>query len=157
MTSAASAAAYISSAGLVSAIPALYLCTGRALGIWQMMVWLTSVTILGVFMAVPVKRQLINIDQLPFPSGTATAETLKSLHSAGGKAVQQAKTLFFSAAFSSVLKLWVDAWAPIMLWLGKKLDAAKLGRLGRICLSRQFSLVSRPDRALSVRALYNRF
>ena len=30
MTSAASAAAYIASAGLVSAIPAFYLCTGRA-------------------------------------------------------------------------------------------------------------------------------
>jgi OPT family oligopeptide transporter len=127
MTSAASAAGYIASAGLVSAFPALYLCTGRPLGIWQMMVWLMSVTILGVFMAVPLKRQLINIDQLPFPSGTATAETLKSLHSTGGKAVQQAKALFFCAIFGSLLKLWVDAWGPIMEWFGKKVGNAKLG------------------------------
>ena len=35
-------------------------------------------------MAIPLKRQLINIDQLPFPSGIATAETLKSMHSEGG-------------------------------------------------------------------------
>ena len=127
MTSAASAAAYIASAGLVSAIPALYLCTGRALGIWQMMVWLTAVTILGVFMAVPLKRQLINIDQLPFPSGTATAQTLRSLHSTGGKAVGQAKALLFSAVCSSVLKLWGDAWAPVMKWLGGKVGNPKLG------------------------------
>ena len=118
MTSAASAAGYISSATLVSSIPALYLMTGRSLASWQMMVWAASVSILGVFMAIPLKRQLINIDKLPFPSGTATAETLKSLHSSGGKAIQQAKALFLCAAFGSLLKIWVDAWSPIMKWLG---------------------------------------
>jgi uncharacterized oligopeptide transporter (OPT) family protein len=127
MTSAASAAGYISTAGLVSSIPALYLATGRPLAIWEMMVWLTSVTILGVFMAVPLKRQLVNIEQLPFPSGMATAETLKSLHSTGGKAVQQAKTLIICAIFGSLLKIWVDAWAPITKWAGQKLGNPGLG------------------------------
>ena len=105
-----------------------------------MMVWLTSVTILGVFMAVPLKRQLINIDQLPFPSGTATAETLKSLHSTGGKAVQQAKALFLSAALSSVLKLWADAWAPVMVWLGKRMDNPKLAALAEYAFPGNFPL-----------------
>ena len=127
MTSAASAAGYISSATLISSIPALYLLTGKPLAGWQMMVWAASISILGVFMAVPLKRQLINIDQLPFPSGTATAATLQSLHTSGGKAMQQAKALFICAVFGSVLKLWVDAWAPVMQWFGQKIGREKLG------------------------------
>src|SRR5580698_588309 len=83
MSSAASAAGYMSSAGLVSAIPALYLTTGRQLVWWEMMSWLAAVSLLGVFMAIPLKRQLINVEKLPFPEGIATAETLRSLHTAG--------------------------------------------------------------------------
>ena len=30
----------------------------------------------GVFLAIPTKRQMINIEQLPFPSGKAAATTL---------------------------------------------------------------------------------
>ena len=62
MSSAASAAGYMSSAGLVSAIPALYLTTGRVLEWWEMGLWLIALSMLGVFMAIPLKRQLINID-----------------------------------------------------------------------------------------------
>jgi uncharacterized oligopeptide transporter (OPT) family protein len=73
----------MSSAGLVSAIPALYLTTKNQMVWWEMMAWLAAISVLGVFMAVPLKRQLINIDKLPFPTGLATAETLRSMHSAG--------------------------------------------------------------------------
>ena len=69
MSSAASAAGYMSSAGLVSALPALYLTTGRLMAWWEIMLWLGALSMLGVFMAIPLKRQLINIDQLPFPTG----------------------------------------------------------------------------------------
>lgn len=109
MSSAASAAGYMASAGLVSAFPALYLTTGRVLVWWEMMLWLGAVSVLGVFMAVPLKRQLINIDKLPFPSGIATAETLRSMHSAGAEALQKAKALFFGAGAGAVLALWRDA------------------------------------------------
>ena len=33
--------------------------------------------VLGVTMAVPMKRQMINVEQLRFPSGIAAAETLQ--------------------------------------------------------------------------------
>ena len=39
--------------------------------------------VLGVTMAIPMKRQMINIEQLRFPSGIAAAETLRALHSHG--------------------------------------------------------------------------
>ena len=108
MSSAASAAGYMSSAGLVSAIPALYLTTGRLLEWWEIGLWLAALSMLGVFMAIPLKRQLINIDQLPFPSGIATAETLTSMHSEGGEAVVKARSLFGAAALGAVVALWRD-------------------------------------------------
>ena len=108
MSSAASAAGYMSSAGLVSAIPALYLTTGRLLAWWEIGLWLAALSLLGVFMAIPLKRQLINIDQLPFPSGIATAETLTSMHSEGGEAVAKARSLFAAAIVGAVVALWRD-------------------------------------------------
>ncbi|HWA97133.1 MAG TPA: OPT/YSL family transporter, partial [Pirellulales bacterium] len=54
MSSAASAAGYMASAGLVSALPALYLTTKRVLTWYEIMAWLGAVSVLGVFMAVPL-------------------------------------------------------------------------------------------------------
>jgi len=113
MSSAASAAGYMSSAGLVSAFPALYMTTGRILTWWEIMCWLGALSTLGVFMAIPLKRQLINIDQLPFPSGIATAETLKSMHSEGGDAIQKARALFWSGILGGLVALWRDGLAHV--------------------------------------------
>lgn len=128
MSSAASAAGYMASAGLVSAFPALYLTTGRQLLWWEMMAWLAAVSVLGVFMAVPLKRQLINIDKLPFPTGLATAETLRSMHSSGADALQKAKALLWAGVIGSVVALWRDALAPFGAWLGVKMGNAELGK-----------------------------
>ena len=113
MSSAASAAGYMSSAGLVSALPALLMTTGRLLEWWEIMLWLGAISMLGVFMAIPLKRQLINIDQLPFPSGIATAETLKSMHTAGDEAVIKARSLFFSGLLGAAVAIWRDLFAQI--------------------------------------------
>ena len=113
MSSAASAAGYMSSAGLVSALPALYLTTGRLMQWWEIMLWLGALSFLGVFMAIPLKRQLINIDQLPFPSGIATAETLKSMHTAGGEAVVKARSLFAAGILGAVVAVWRDLFTAV--------------------------------------------
>ena len=113
MSSAASAAGYMSSAGLVSAIPALYLTTGRTLAWWEIGLWLFALSILGVFMAIPLKRQFINIDQLPFPSGIATAETLESMHAAGNEAVVKARALCAAGIVGAAVALWRDLFAQM--------------------------------------------
>jgi uncharacterized oligopeptide transporter (OPT) family protein len=82
--------------------------TGRLLTWWEIGLWLAALSMLGVFMAIPLKRQLINIDQLPFPSGIATAETLASMHGAGGEAVTKARALFGSAVLGAVVAIWRD-------------------------------------------------
>ena len=126
MSSAASAAGYMSSAGLVSAFPALYLTTGRVLTGWEMIGWLSTISILGVFMAVPLKRQLINIDKLPFPSGIATAETLKSMHSSGADSLGKARSLIWSATFGALLAFWRDGFSAFGSWLSPHLGLPAL-------------------------------
>lgn len=132
MSSAASAAGYMASAGLVSAIPALTLITGQQLKAWELMAWLTAVSLLGVFMAIPLKRQLINIDQLPFPEGLATAQTLKSMHTAGAEAIHKARALVCAAVLGALLELWksgvgliTEQWKSVkgwQQWVAEKFD-----------------------------------
>ena len=60
----ASAAGFMASAGLVTAIPALLLMDQPMLPAWKLAVWLTAVSLLGVLTAVPLKRQMINLEQV---------------------------------------------------------------------------------------------
>ena len=132
MSSAASAAGYMASAGLVSAIPALYLVTGRQLAWWEMMSWLCAVSLLGVFMAIPLKRQLINEEGLPFPSGIATAETLRSMHSSGAEALGKARALFVSGLAGAFLAFWRDGFASLFGWLSGRLKMDSLKTFGEV-------------------------
>jgi uncharacterized oligopeptide transporter (OPT) family protein len=140
MSSAASAAGYMSSAGLVSAIPALYLTTGRVLVWWELMAWLAAVSVLGVFMAVPLKRQLINIDKLPFPTGIATAETLRSMHTAGSEAMAKARSLLYAGVFGATVALWKDGPAVLASWLPTRFAELSKG-IERIAIPDTFSLL----------------
>jgi len=143
MSSAASAAGYMSSAGLVSAIPALTLVTGRMMTTWEIMAWLAAVSFLGVFMAIPLKRQLINIDQLPFPSGIATAETLKSMHTAGREAMQKGRALALSALAGILLAIWRDGFADFgAKWAKGEGPLKALGeRLTQLAFPAEFPLL----------------
>lgn len=104
MASTSSAAGYFTGAGLTSAIPALYMSTGFQLGPWQLALWILAISFLGVLLAVPMRRQMIDIDRLPFPEGAAYAETIRSLHAgpeAGGK---RALALLLGAIAGAVMK-----------------------------------------------------
>lgn len=90
MQSTASAAGYSTGATIGTAFGAYLLITGTHVP-WQILLPFTLVTaLLGVFLAVPMKRQMINHEQLPFPSGLAAAETLRSLYAKSRDAVLQA-------------------------------------------------------------------
>ena len=58
-----------------------------------MLAWVFFLAVLGVTMAIPMKRQMINVEQLRFPSGIAAAETLRALHATGGKGMRSARAL----------------------------------------------------------------
>lgn len=105
---AASAAAYMTSAGLVSAIPALYMVTKQALTPLQTGIWLIGVSLLGIVAAIPVKRKLINQERLRFPSGIACAETLRSLHAEGSEGAEKGKALGAAAGLGGLVAVLRD-------------------------------------------------
>ena len=105
MQSLASASGYTTGGTLVSAIAAYILVTGHHLNIWVLGFWILLIALLGTFMAIPLKRQMINVEKLPFPSGTASAETLKSLYSSGVESARNAKLLFATAGIGIANKL----------------------------------------------------
>lgn len=75
--------------GLIGIIPAIenFLMPeetglGRALkfSFWELAVWSTGLAFFGVFIAIPLRKQVIIKEQLPFPSGTATGILISVLH-----------------------------------------------------------------------------
>lgn len=115
MSSVASAAGYMTGGGNMAAMPALLMLTGIRPDLVWMFLWFLLISALGVFAAIPIKRQLINIEQLPFPTGTATAETINALHAHGAGGAKKAKLLGLSALVGAAVAWARDAkvsWLP---------------------------------------------
>src|SRR5207245_8710622 len=108
MQSPASSAGSSTGGTLISAFAAYMLITNSTLPLPAMLAWVFFLAVLGVTMAIPMKRQMINIEQLRFPSGIAAAETLRALHSVGDKGMRSAKALGWAGLFALVGKFWAD-------------------------------------------------
>ena len=112
----ASAAGYMTGGGNMAALPALVMLTGARPDAWILIVWFAGIAALGVFAAIPIKRQLINQEQLPFPTGTATAETIRALHAKTRAA--EAGPLGLASLFGAVIAWFRDAnlaWMPFRI------------------------------------------
>ena len=90
-TTAVSCATMPLAAGFVGIIPALGMLTTDerpggplTLSFGQLCAWSLAVAFFGVFFAVPLRKQTIVREKLRFPSGTATAEMIRVLHSSAG-------------------------------------------------------------------------
>ena len=114
LTTVASGAGYMTGGGNMAAFGALLMVTTvRPDPIW-MIAWFALIAALGVFAAIPIKRQLINQEGLAFPTGTATAETIRSIHdAAAGGGASKATWLAGSAVFAAILTWLRDAWHVI--------------------------------------------
>ena len=108
---AASAAASISSAGLVAAIPAWTLMTGETLSWPVLATWTFSVTLVGIVVAISLRRQMLLVDGLPFPSGIATGETLQEMYARGAEAVARVAALVGAALVASTVKIVVTVFS----------------------------------------------
>ena len=125
MQSTASAAGYSTGTTLVSAFAALVLITGNQMPLGVMLMWVFLLAVLGVTMAIPMKRQMINVEQLRFPSGVAAAETLRALHSEGEKGMRAAKGLAVAGGFAALVQFWTDG----LHLIHKSLEALQLSTL----------------------------
>ncbi len=108
MQSTASSAGYSTGGTLISAFAAYMMLNQRPLLWWELMLWVFFLAVLGVTMAIPMKRQMINIEQLRFPSGVAAAETLRALHSHGGAGVRSARALGVAGLLAALHKFWLE-------------------------------------------------
>jgi uncharacterized oligopeptide transporter (OPT) family protein len=115
MQSTASSAGLSTGGTMVSAISAYLMITGHHIPWLTLGAWTFFLASLGVFMAIPMKRQMINVEQLRFPSGIAAAETLKSLHSHGEEASQKARSLGISGLIGGLIAWFRDAGKPFAL------------------------------------------
>lgn len=72
---------------------------------WIVVVFTLCTGLMGVFLAIPMKRQQINHEQLPFPSGMAAAETLRSLYSQSVEALHKAYVLVLGLVLGLLIGL----------------------------------------------------
>ncbi|HYB69498.1 MAG TPA: OPT family oligopeptide transporter [Candidatus Bathyarchaeia archaeon] len=108
MQSTASSAGYSTGGTLISAFAAYMMLTGRTMPLPDLLAWTFFLAVLGVTMAVPMKRQMINIEQLRFPSGIAAAETLRALHAAGDRGMRSARALGWAGLLAVIGKFWAE-------------------------------------------------
>lgn len=98
---------------IVSVVPALQL-VGFQLSPIQMFIWVLLVAYLGLFFAIPLRRQFIVSEKLAFPTGTACATTISAMHASGGDAMNKAKALGISGIISGAITWFRDA-VPMIL------------------------------------------
>jgi OPT family oligopeptide transporter len=110
--STASSAGYATGFLTITALPAMLLLTiseqtpGGTQLRWPIVaMWIFFLAALGVVLAIPMKRNMINREKLRFPSGTAAAVTLQGLYSHGEEALKRARALFITLAFSALVPL----------------------------------------------------
>jgi len=109
MQSTASSAGYSTGSTLVSAITAYLLIEGKHIEPLPLILWTFFLGMIGCFMAIPMKRQMINVEKLPFPTGIAAAETLKGLYGRGSEAIRKALALTGGAFTGVLVKLFGEA------------------------------------------------
>jgi uncharacterized oligopeptide transporter (OPT) family protein len=115
MQSTASSAAYATGNMVVGVFPAMLLLSvspAHPAGVQEhwitLAAWIASVAALGVTLAIPLKRQLINRERLPFPSGTAAAIMLDGMHRAVVSVRSRTRILFAALAAGAALPLVRD-------------------------------------------------
>lgn len=121
-TAGSAAGSMASAAGLLAPIPAMAML-GYEITWYALILWSLSVSFLGIFFAVPLRRQMVEIDRLRFPTGTATAETILALVSDAGDAVANARILISAGIFAAVFTLGYHFFPqiespPIDQWTG---------------------------------------
>src|SRR5947208_7264875 len=113
MQSTASSAGYSTGGTLVSAFAAYIIINHQSMSVPLMLAWVFFIAVLGVTMAIPMKRQMINIEQLRFPSGIAAAETLRALHAESSQGLRAAKALGLAGVIAAIDKVWAEGLSAI--------------------------------------------
>ena len=127
MQSTASAAGYSTGGTVGAALGALLMVQGIHQP-WPVVLGFVFLTAaLGVFLAVPFKRQMVNHEQLPFPTGIAAAETARSLYSEGAGAKRKARYLLVALGAGAFVGLLIMSGDTVSAFGAEKLGATLAG------------------------------
>jgi uncharacterized oligopeptide transporter (OPT) family protein len=109
----ASSSANIISGGLVAPIPALAMLSGQNLPGPELTAWVFAVSFLGIWVAWYLRDSLILRSGLAFPTGRATAETLREVFGQGREAALKLRVLLGATVLSGGVKLIDDVWISL--------------------------------------------
>jgi uncharacterized oligopeptide transporter (OPT) family protein len=84
------------------------------LSFWQIFAWLLVAGLMGVLMAVPMRRHFIDEEQLTYADGVAAAETLVVLDAGGAGARRRARALTLGALTAMALTWFRDGWPRLI-------------------------------------------
>ncbi|HTE55032.1 MAG TPA: OPT family oligopeptide transporter [Kofleriaceae bacterium] len=108
-----SAAVMALTAGVVGPVPALAMGGHAPSSIW-IAVWGAALGVFGTLIAAPFRRQLVEDDGLPFPSGRAAGELIKNLAAAGAGASRgPVTTLAVAFAAAALVVVFRDVFAAV--------------------------------------------
>src|SRR5881394_4298936 len=138
MQSTASSAGYSTGGTLISAFAAYIIINHQSMSVPLMLAWVFFIAVLGVTMAIPMKRQMINIEQLRFPSGIAAAETLRALHAESSQGLRAAKALGLAAVIAAIDKVWAEGLSTISASLERFSSGALLTELQKWLLGSHY-------------------
>jgi putative OPT family oligopeptide transporter len=139
MQSTASAAGYSTGGTLISAFAAYIIINHESMSVPLMLAWVFFIAVLGVTMAIPMKRQMINIEQLRFPSGIAAAETLRALHAKSSRGLRAAKALGLAGLIAAIDKVWAEGLSTISASLERFSSGALLTDLQKWLLGSHYA------------------
>lgn len=125
---------------IVNVVPAFVVMAAagtipRAMTWWQVMLYVFSTSLIGVFFAIPLRKQVVVEEKLRFPSGTACAEIMTSLHGHGEQARRHGGVLGCFMLISALVK-WLQEGIPRVLsgaslqageWLGIAASRLSIG------------------------------
>ena len=105
MQSTASAAGYSTGNTIATSFGALLILDPMHRHVaWPLVAAFTLATgLMGTLIAIPMKRQLINREQLPFPSGIAAAQTLTSLYKHDAATLRKAYSLLAAMVTGGII------------------------------------------------------
>src|SRR5882724_2810255 len=138
MQSTASSAGSSTGGTLISAFAAYIIINHQSMSVPLMLAWVFFIAVLGVTMAIPMKRQMINIEQLRFPSGIAAAETLRALYAKSSHGLRAAKALGLAGLIAAIDKVWAEGLSTISASLERFSSGALLTDLQKWLLGSHY-------------------
>lgn len=106
MSSVAGTASSTTGMCLVGAFGGMLLIDGKHPDPWALAAVLGSNAVLGVALSIPMKRRMVNEENLPYPSPKAGAVMLKSLYADGREGLIKARALFVALGVGALVGLF---------------------------------------------------